>query len=102
MTGSDGRLRRVLADMVADASDGDVTAEEVLAARHPLSALGVTSLTQIRLIDAIEDTFGIDVDLDDGLTFLDSLDAMVAYLDGRGVWPSGNGSPSAPGVPGIR
>ena len=90
MTADADRLRRFLADMVADASDGDVTAEEVLAARHPMSALGITSVTQIRLIDAIEDAFGLDVDLGAGLSFLDSIDAMADYLDERGArLPSG-------------
>jgi acyl carrier protein len=61
--GSDDELARFLAEMVADASDGEVTTAEVLASALPFSALGVTSLTQIRLIDSIERTFDIDIDL---------------------------------------
>jgi acyl carrier protein len=71
--------------MVADASDGEVTADEVLAAEYPLPALGITSITQIRLIDAIEETFGIDIDLDAGVSFLHNLNAMADYLADRDV-----------------
>lgn len=79
-------LRHALAAMVADASDGDVTAEQVLAADCPLRALGITSITQIRLVDAIEDTFGIDIDL----AMIDRLDTMVEFLASHGAEvPSG-------------
>jgi acyl carrier protein len=77
------KLRQLLADLVAEASDGEVEAGEVLAASGPLSALGVTSLTQIRLIDTIEDRFGIELDADPAV--VNDLDALVGYLAGRGV-----------------
>ncbi|MBO3750529.1 acyl carrier protein [Streptosporangiaceae bacterium NEAU-GS5] len=76
-------LRRTLAGMVAEVSEGEVTAEQVLASPHPLAALGVTSITQIRLIDAVEVAFGIDVDLDGDLRFLDNVDSLADYVRAR-------------------
>ncbi|MEU4533386.1 acyl carrier protein [Streptosporangium sp. NPDC023825] len=75
-------VRERLAEMVASASDGAVTAKEALAATVPLSALGVTSLAQMRLIDAVETEFGVEIDLSgDGLDLLDDLDALARHID---------------------
>ncbi|MEU4514942.1 acyl carrier protein [Nonomuraea wenchangensis] len=57
-------LERRLAELIAEVSEGAVGAEEALAGEHSLSALGLTSLARIRLVDAVEDTFGVAVDLD--------------------------------------
>ncbi|MCK2215702.1 acyl carrier protein [Actinomadura sp. ATCC 31491] len=59
-------LERRLAELIAEVSEGAVGAEEALAGEHSLSALGLTSLARIRLVDAIEDVFGVDVDLGAG------------------------------------
>jgi acyl carrier protein len=75
-----GQVKLELADMIAAASDGAVSAADVLAARHPLSALGLTSLARIRLIDVIEDSFGVDLDLDDDLSSFEHVDALAARL----------------------
>jgi acyl carrier protein len=75
-----GQVRQALADMIAAASDGAVSAADVLAARHPLSALGLTSLARIRLIDVIEDSFGVDLDLDEDLPSFEHVDALAARL----------------------
>ncbi|WP_244894025.1 acyl carrier protein [Planobispora rosea] len=70
-------LRERLAAMVAWASDGTVSATEALAATVPLSALGVTSLAQMRLIDAVEREFGIEFDFsDDTVDVLNDLAAL--------------------------
>jgi acyl carrier protein len=76
----DARLRQDLADMFASASDGEVRAADVLAAGHSLSALGLTSLARIRLIDAIEDTFGVDVDLSGDLSSFKSVDTLATHV----------------------
>lgn len=80
MTAEAERIRRVLADMIAEASDGEVSAEQALAGDHSLAALGLTSLAQIRLIDAIEDTFGVDLGTD--MPSFDSLEALASHLTG--------------------
>lgn len=73
-------LRRELAGMIASASDGEVRAEDALTGRHSLSALGLSSLARIRLIDAIEDTFGVDVDLSRDLSTFESVDTLAAHV----------------------
>ncbi|XVQ87757.1 acyl carrier protein [Microbispora siamensis] len=74
-------IKKRLAELVAESSDGAVTADEVLAATVPLSALGVTSITMLRLIDAIESEFGVEFDLsEDGMDLLDDLDRLAAHL----------------------
>ncbi|WP_155352262.1 acyl carrier protein [Acrocarpospora macrocephala] len=72
-------LENRLAVMVAAATDDQISADDVLAARHSLAALGVTSLSLIRLVDAIEDEFGVDVD--PGL--VDDFANLVADVAGR-------------------
>ncbi|GAT66859.1 hypothetical protein PS9374_02511 [Planomonospora sphaerica] len=78
-----GVTRGRLAEMVASASDGAITAGEALAAEVPLTALGFTSLAQMRLIDAVESEFGIEFDLSSaGIGALDDLDALERHLAG--------------------
>ena len=66
-------LTRFLAELVAGVSDGQVTAAEVLAAPLPFSALGVTSLAQLRLIDEVERVFDIAIDFPEDASDLRSL-----------------------------
>lgn len=80
MTAEAERIRRMLADMIAEASDGEVSAEQALAGGHSLAALGLTSLAQIRLIDAIEDTFGVDLGTD--MPSFDRFDTLASHLAG--------------------
>ncbi len=82
MTAEAERFRHVLADMVAQASDGEVSAEQALAGGHSLAALGLDSLALIRLIDAIEDTFDVCLDLGADLSSFDSVDALASHVTG--------------------
>jgi acyl carrier protein len=72
--------RRILADMIAEVSGGGVLAEEVLAAEHSLSALGLTSLERVRLIDAVEERFHVDIDLSGDLAFFEDAGTLAAHL----------------------
>ncbi|MGI5282877.1 acyl carrier protein [Nonomuraea polychroma] len=77
-------IKERLAALVAESSDGAITAEEAMAATVPLTALGLTSIAQLRLADAIEAEFGVAVDLtEEGLALLDDLDGMSRHLAGR-------------------
>ncbi|GAA4081619.1 phosphopantetheine-binding protein [Nonomuraea sp. NPDC050663] len=75
-------LRERIAELVSQASGGELEAAEVLAADCPLPALGVTSLVYIRLLDAIELEYGVDLDAEAG--WLDTLDGLVASLEAAG------------------
>jgi acyl carrier protein len=79
------RLVDVLATMIADASDGEVSAEQALAADCSFTALGMTSLAQVRLVDAIEYDFGIDIDPDSDLFFSGTVLDLADYLTERGA-----------------
>jgi acyl carrier protein len=86
-TGTGAGIKQRLAELVASASDGTVTAREALAATVPLTALGVTSLAQMRLIDAVETEFGVEIDLTgESVDLLDDLDLLTAFvIAGTGV-----------------
>ncbi|GAA1621260.1 hypothetical protein GCM10009733_017250 [Nonomuraea maheshkhaliensis] len=77
-----GALEHRLADLVADVSGGEISAEQALAGDHSLSALGLTSLAWIRLIDAIEDAFEVDLDLGGDLSAFERVAALAAHLSG--------------------
>ena len=81
MTGAGNVLAQRLAQLVAVASDGQVTAAEALAAGVPLSALGFTSLFQLRLVDAVEREFQVAIDLSpEGLAALDDVHTLAAAI----------------------
>lgn len=78
---TDADLRHQLADMVSEATDGEVPAADVLAPGHSLNALGVTSLAVLRLADAIELRFGVELDLDAEVPPMRSLDTLAAAVE---------------------
>ncbi|NUW36732.1 acyl carrier protein [Nonomuraea sp. SMC257] len=73
---TDGELRERLAGLVAEATDGEVEAADVLAGPARLTDLGVTSLGLLRLIDAVETEFGVEVDPGE----FETLDDLVRNL----------------------
>ncbi len=70
-----------LAALVHDATAGTVTAEQALTGGS-LRALGLDSLGALRLIDAIDLEFGVEVDLGDG-PGADTLDAITRMVEAR-------------------
>jgi acyl carrier protein len=73
-----------LAALVERASDGAVAAAEARAGGAGLSALGFTSLARMRLIDAVESEYGVEIDLAaGGFALVDDLDALTAHLTAR-------------------
>ncbi|WP_327368065.1 acyl carrier protein [Streptomyces sp. NBC_01217] len=78
-----GALRGRVAGLISRVSDGELTEAEILAADGSLTALGVTSLTFLRLIDAVEEEFGILLDLDGPMA--DDLDELVGRLARQGA-----------------
>ena len=67
----------------ACAAEGRLTTEEILGSDVSLSALGVTSLALLRLIDAVEERFDVLLDLGGSAAYLDSLPLLVGHVDAR-------------------
>jgi acyl carrier protein len=75
-------IKERLAELVAESSDGEIPAEQALAADLPLSALGLTSLARMRLIDAVETEYDVEIDLEEnGWELLDDLGALATHLE---------------------
>ncbi|MEZ0072291.1 acyl carrier protein [Planotetraspora sp. GP83] len=73
-------LKERLAELVSESCDGQISAAEVLEASVPLSYLGVTSLAQMRLIDAVEREYDVEIDLGGDVSFLDSVEGLAAWV----------------------
>ncbi|MEV6931505.1 acyl carrier protein [Dactylosporangium sp. NPDC051485] len=78
-------LRERVAELTSEASDGDVTADEILVHGGSLIALGVSSLATMRLIAAVEVEFGVELDLDTLAFDPDDFDDLVRHLAERGA-----------------
>ncbi|WP_055588177.1 acyl carrier protein [Peterkaempfera griseoplana] len=77
-------IKERLAELVAESSDGAIPAQDALTSGTALSALGLTSLSRMRLIDAVEDEYGVEIDLDDdGWDLVDDLDRLASFLADR-------------------
>lgn len=77
-------LRARLAELVTAASDGVVSVREADTHAVPFHHLGVTSLAQLRLIDAVEREFGVEIEVWEEAA-LESLEALEHHLAARGV-----------------
>ena len=79
------RLHLALAELVAVVTEGEVTAADALAGQAPLPVLGMNSLAYVRLIDAVEEQYGVTLDLEADTSYLDTLDTLAAELAACGV-----------------
>ncbi|SCL34837.1 Phosphopantetheine attachment site [Micromonospora nigra] len=70
--------RRHIAELVSQATEGVVGVEDALAGES-LVVLGVDSLGLLRLVDAIEQTYGVEIDLY-GAVGLDTVDDIAAAV----------------------
>lgn len=82
MEGTD--LRERIAELVSEATAGEVAADAVLAGGS-MVALGVDSLGLLRLVDAIESEYGVEIELNSAGRSLDTLDDLVAVVHAAGV-----------------
>lgn len=71
-------LRQRLAELVSQATSGAIPASEALAGGS-LRALGLDSLSALRLIDAIDLEYGVEIDIGGSLG-PDTLDDVVATI----------------------
>ncbi|MFE0592186.1 acyl carrier protein [Micromonospora echinospora] len=78
--GATPELRQRVAELVSAATGGEVSVVDLMAGGS-MVALGLDSLGLLRLVDAIELEYGVEVDLQApgrGLDTLDDLAALVA------------------------
>ncbi|HZM75597.1 MAG TPA: acyl carrier protein [Candidatus Limnocylindrales bacterium] len=78
-------LELQLAAMVSAATDGEVEAREALAETDSLARLGVGSLAYLRLIEAVERRYGVTLDLETDMSYLDTVESLAKWLRAQGV-----------------
>jgi acyl carrier protein len=91
--GALGAARQRVAALVERASDQEVPASLALAGGSSLPDLGVTSLASMRLVDALDQEFGVALSLDGDVGFLDSVDGIVDRLVAEGAVLPGGAAP---------
>ena len=74
-----------IASLVERATDGTVSRNTVLEQRQSLINAGISSLAYLRLIDAIENEFGVYVDLEDETAWLDTVADIADYVVARDI-----------------
>jgi len=78
-------LANEIAELVGAATDGEVSPAEALAENDSLARLGVGSLAYLRLIEAVERRFGVTLDIEADLSYLDTIEALAKWLRAQGV-----------------
>ncbi|MBF6338070.1 acyl carrier protein [Nocardia abscessus] len=78
-------LTKAVADLVATATDGTVDADTAQRSEQTFADAGMTSLAFLRLVDALEIRYGVEIDLENDLDHLRTVAAIVAYLRNQGV-----------------
>ncbi|MFG3190778.1 phosphopantetheine-binding protein [Streptomyces omiyaensis] len=73
-------LRPQVAALVSRSTDGLIGVRELLDSTEPLAALGVSSLSLLRLADAVEETYGVFVDLGDRTLHTEGLRGLTDRL----------------------
>jgi acyl carrier protein len=78
-------LRLEVAQLVDRATQGGVRATDALAGQFSLAALGLDSLGLLRIVDAIELAYGVEIDAGGGGRRVDTLDDLVARIIAAGA-----------------
>ncbi len=75
------QVRPVLARLIAEATSGGIGADDALSGGS-LRALGLDSLAALRLIDAIDLEFGVEIEVG-GILGPDTLDDIARSLEAK-------------------
>lgn len=78
-----------IAELIETASEGTVSRADALAARSKLTDLGLSSLAYLRLIDSIENEYGVYVDLEEAIGKLGTAPEIAEYLATLGIGQAG-------------
>ncbi|MEU8899879.1 acyl carrier protein [Nocardia sp. NPDC048505] len=76
---------RAVAELVATATDGTLDAATAGRSEHTFAEAGMTSLSFLRLVDALEITYGIEIDLEHDLASMRTVALIVEYLRAQGI-----------------
>jgi acyl carrier protein len=74
-----------LADLVARVSEGTVPRDVAISSPQPLSELGLSSLSYLALMDAIETEYGIYLDFEADAAALTSVRGIAGHLREQGM-----------------
>ncbi|TYL85817.1 hypothetical protein [Bradyrhizobium cytisi] len=85
MTQVDTSLSESIAKLIEQASSGLVTQQLALDERSNLLEKGFSSLSFLQLIDSIETTYGVYIDLEEDTTFLGRVSGIVRFLKEQNV-----------------
>jgi acyl carrier protein len=73
-------LTQTIARLVAQASAGSISEELAACPDTNLTEQGLSSLSYLKLIDAIEVELGVYIDLEDDLAFMTSVQGIAEYV----------------------
>lgn len=76
-------LTTTIAEMVATATDG--TIGDAADATGTFADAGMTSLSFLRLVDAIEIAYGVEIDLENDLERMRTVVSIVDFLTEHGI-----------------
>ncbi|MFB6890554.1 acyl carrier protein [Kitasatospora sp. NPDC056327] len=80
-----GSLHDRVADLAVTASDGGLPLDAVRAGGSTFAELGMSSLSFLRLIDSLENEYGVYIDLEEAAGTLGTVGGLVQYMEGQGV-----------------
>ena len=81
----DEALTTVVAELVAKVTDGTLDADSAQRSEQTFADAGMTSLSFLRLVDALEIRYGVEIDLEEDLDRMRTVASIVAYLRDNGV-----------------
>ncbi|MFE7108574.1 hypothetical protein ACFU98_05195 [Streptomyces sp. NPDC057575] len=77
---TDDTLRVQLLALVVESGDGSITEQDVINADGSLRSLNYSSISYMRLIDAIENELGVYVDPEADSELFDNLDTLLVLV----------------------
>ncbi|MEV0686313.1 acyl carrier protein [Nocardia sp. NPDC050378] len=82
---ADDTLTHAVAELVAQATDGIIDAPAARAADQSFADAGMTSLSFLRLVDALEIRYGVEIDLENDIDAMRTVALIVEYLRAKGL-----------------
>jgi acyl carrier protein len=74
-----------VADLVTQATDGSISLEAASKEGVTFAEIGMSSLAYLRLIDAVENEFGIYIDLEEAAGKVNTARGIVDYMIDHGT-----------------